>query len=497
MEIKPQADVSSAYEAFSANQGLHRSLAWIFDTPARVMLPAAAAITALIVFVDLLIEENASIGVLFLIPIMLASIHLNRWQVVTAAAICAVIRESCSPFAWESHFQSRLVSVLVSFVAGGLFALEMARNRSLIKSHFLQLREQIRRRLDAEAQLRAIIESSPAAILTLDRNGRVDLANQAADTLFCLQPGQLRGRPVSDYLPMLGDIHLQMTDARPLRTATNCRGHRANGESFLACVWFATLPTESGTRLAAIITDSSEELRDWQHTSLETLLRSTRVLVGSVSHEIRNICAAIAVAHANLGRLSGVAQAEDYEALGMLTQTLSRVAAFELGSSHEAEIGTLSVHHLVEEFRIVVDPLLEAEGVVLTLDMPAALPPVRGERHGLLQVLLNLTRNSIRALKAQPDRRLRLGSESLGGVVMLRLCDNGPGVPAPDRLFQPFQNGADAVGLGLFISRSIVRGFNGELYHEPSREGCTMCIRLEAVPDSETVADFDTSELHV
>ena len=77
---------------------------------------------------------------------------------------------------------------------------------------------------------------------------------------------------------------------------------------------FSTLPSSSGNRLAAIIVDGSEDLRDWQEASLQSILLSTRVLVGSVSHEIRNLAAAIVMVHSNLGRIPGVAESEDYSA---------------------------------------------------------------------------------------------------------------------------------------------------------------------------------------
>lgn len=80
---------------------------------------------------------------------------------------------------------------------------------------------------------------------------------------------------------------------------------------------------------------------------------------------------------------------------------------------------------------------------------------------------------------AAEQRRLFFEARLIGDAVLLRLTDSGDGVAHPERLFQPFQQGADAVGLGLFVSRAIVRACDGELYHEPSPSGCTMCFRLK------------------
>jgi signal transduction histidine kinase len=65
--------------------------------------------------------------------------------------------------------------------------------------------------------------------------------------------------------------------------------------------------------------------------------------------------------------------------------------------------------------------------------------------------------------------------------VIVRFEDSGPGIPAPETLFQPFQAGASGSGLGLYVSRSIVRSYGGDLKFEPRPRGCTFAVELEAV----------------
>jgi len=55
--------------------------------------------------------------------------------------------------------------------------------------------------------------------------------------------------------------------------------------------------------------------------------------------------------------------------------------------------------------------------------------------------------------------------------VVVRLYDTGPGVAHPDDLFKAFQAGAHASGLGLYISRAILRSHGGNLRYEPQPEG--------------------------
>jgi two-component system C4-dicarboxylate transport sensor histidine kinase DctB len=65
--------------------------------------------------------------------------------------------------------------------------------------------------------------------------------------------------------------------------------------------------------------------------------------------------------------------------------------------------------------------------------------------------------------------------------VVIRLTDNGPGLPEDvrERLFTPFVTSkASGLGLGLVISRDIVAGFGGELTHEPGQGGTIFQIVL-------------------
>ncbi len=466
----------------------------MLEAPAHVLVASALALTIVIAALDSRNSNTVSLGILYIIPMLIAAPALKRWQIVILSIVFTLLREHFAPFGWDQASTARMSYGVVSFLCGGLFSSELAHGRRRASEYSVRLQEQVDLRREAESQLRSLIESSPAAIITLDAEGRVDLANLAAHEMLALPDGSLINADVRDYLPVMADLLKAASDDLPYRTATTARGRRADGGSFLACIWFATYPTRAGKRLAAIITDSSDDLRDWQETSLQSLLRSTRVLVGSVSHEIRNICAAISVVHANLGRIPGVATTEDYSALGTLAQGLARLATVELQATAEHDMGTVNLERLVDEFRIVAGPSLEAAEVELQLEIEKQLPPVYGDHHGFLQVMLNLCRNSIRALEVGPRRVLQLSVTPEPAGVIVRFYDSGPGVPHPKRLFQPFQQGADAVGLGLFVSRAIVRACDGELYHEPTATGCMMCLRLKPCPLPDPAGEWQTTE---
>lgn len=471
----------------------------ILDFPRTAGLSLTALLIAVIALLDAMVYARISLGMLYTVPLMLSSLFLNRLQVVLLAVALAFLREQFHPYSWDTDGVTRVVYVMVSHVAAGLFSGELARNRRLVLSHYDEIKREIRLRQEAEQQLRTLIESSPAAIVMLEPDGRVDLANEAAHRLLGLETGALPGRRIDEYIPMMADLLTEQAAGKPYRAAAHCRGRRASGESFLACTWFSTFNTQRGARLAAIITDSSDDIRDLQESSLQSLLRSTRVLVGSVSHEIRNMCAAIGVVHANLGRIPGIGGNEDYQALGTLSQGLTRVATLELQNSTDIEVDAVDIHELLEEFSIVESPAIEFAEAELKLSVEPGLPSALGDRHGLLQVLLNLTRNSLRAMESAPQKLIQISAMREGDSIVIVHQDSGPGISNVDGLFKPFKSGVDSAGLGLFVSRAIVRACGGDLAYEPCTQGCRMVIRLRMQPDDSSSArspESLSSEVH-
>src|SRR5262249_39725758 len=162
-----------------------------------------------------------------------------------------------------------------------------------------------------------------------------------------------------------------------------------------------------GPRLAALIVDASEALREREVSSLDQLLSGSRILMGAVSHEVRNVCSAMAIIHENLvrgGRLTGN---KDFDALGALVGTLNRIASAELKQTTESSGETrLDLAEALADLRIVLDSYGEEAGIAVHWDIPGQLPQVWADRHRLLQVLLNLARNSERALADRAMKRI-------------------------------------------------------------------------------------------
>ncbi|MFZ0934866.1 MAG: HAMP domain-containing sensor histidine kinase, partial [Bryobacteraceae bacterium] len=288
------------------------------------------------------------------------------------------------------------------------------------------------------------------------------------------------------YLPALGRVPFGGAAQPAFRTEMQCRGQRESGEVFLADVFFSTYRTAIGPRLAALVVDASEQLREREESGLEQLLASSRILVGAVSHEIRNVCGAIAVIYENLARSGALRADRDFEALGSLVETLTRIASVELKQSQRPNpVAGIDLFETLDELRIVLEPYCQEAGIDVHWSVPEELPPVWADRHSLLQVLLNLIKNSERALDNAAAKRIDIAVSANGQAVLLRVSDSGPGISSTEKLFQPFQHGAQSTGLGLFLSRAFVRSFHGELRHDPTVAGCSFVIELAVAGPSE------------
>jgi two-component system sensor kinase FixL len=442
----------------------------------RTVVIRATILIAIIALADWKIEFNATLGFLYMFPLVLLGTVCGWWQLVLAALFCTLLSDQLDPFPLDMQLP-RDTLIFLTLATTGLLSRDVARG-------YRRVEKEVIARRAAEEQLEFLIQSSPAAVLTMTADGEILLANPAAHRLFGVPANSLPGRPINRYIPALGSVPSVDETAKIFRTQMQTRGQRESGDVFLADVFFSTCSTAAGPRLAALLVDASEHLREREEASLQQLLAGSRILVAAVSHEVRNVCGAIRVTHENLTRNGMLAGNQDFEALGSLVQTLAKIASLELKqSTGHAEPSLVDLHEVLADLRIVLEPCCEESDIQLRWNIPEALPLVQADRHSLLQVLLNLTKNSQRALESAPKKIIDISVKERRDGVVIRITDSGPGIPAGQKIFQPLQKGADATGLGLYLSRAFMRSFRGELRHDAQHLGCSFVLELATAAD--------------
>ena len=440
------------------------------------LLTVAGLLVAAIAILDWWTKPYLSLGFLYLFPIVIVGGFLSRPEIVGVALVCAFLQEAFSNLP-HNEAVIRLIFSSTGFIGIGLLISQLVRNRRVVLQHVAELENEMTLRHDAEQQLQILVESSPAAIVTIDATGTILLANQAAQQLLAPGTSSLHGQKIVAYLPAL-QTAVESQHSRSFRTNLQCRGQRSTGEAFLAGVWFSTYNTISGPRLAAVVVDLSEDLRDREDLSLDYLLKNSRILVGAMAHEVRNLSAAALVVHKNLSRVAELQHNEDFQALSTLIQSLERMSALSVRSSPADSAAAVDLTSVLDELRVLIEGVYHESGIEIEWHLRDRLPLVLADRYGLIQVFLNLAKNSRRAMESSDVKRLCVGASVEGNNIAVRFADTGVGISSPDDLFRPFQPGATSTGLGLYVSRAIMRSFGGELLYEPRAQGCCFAVIL-------------------
>ncbi|HEY9455989.1 MAG TPA: ATP-binding protein [Bradyrhizobium sp.] len=148
------------------------------------------------------------------------------------------------------------------------------------------------------------------------------------------------------------------------------------------------------------------------------------------------------------------------------SEIVTRIRAFL--KKKPAQEDALEIGEIIEEAAQLVERELSKDDITLMLETKAGLPPVRGDRIQLQQVLVNLMVNAGQAMAGQSGPRIvtvSTGPED-GNRLAITVKDTGPGIPQDDlpRLFEPFfTTKHSGMGMGLAICRTTVESHGGQL----------------------------------
>ncbi len=450
-------------------------------------IPGRAVVAALLVLGLVALESRwhlgYSLGVFYVFPVILAATVLPRGRAMLFAVACVWARSWFVPDMSAIEYWLRALMAMLAYGGIGLLVVEQTRNRRALVAAYdvLRLEKELRQR--AEKQLRTLVESSPAAIVTLNHRAEVLAANRAATELLGDADAEtLLGRAVAEQVPLFAQALAVGDNTRALRASASSWARRADGHPFPVTTWFSTYGEGDERCLAGILVDMSEEVRERDLEAFRQINEHHRLLAGTVSHEIRNLCSAIRVAQTNLGQHGDVASTADYVALTALVHSLSKIASVHLREASRPSAAIARLRHVVKQLLIVVEPDWIDIGGVVHWERPDGDPYVRGDANELIQVLLNLAHNSLRAVQGIENPSLTMVVDVGPQTTTISIIDNGPGVADVTALFQPFRPGADGAGLGLYTSRAIMRSIDGDVRHVPTATGCRFDVIVPTAP---------------
>jgi signal transduction histidine kinase len=269
------------------------------------------------------------------------------------------------------------------------------------------------------------------------------------------------------------------------------------------------LVTLSGTALllGAVVTERAEEAADRRRAEEQlresdaALARAMRFavageLASALAHELNQPMTAV-VSYLRAAeilarpvtpkdeRLQGTLNKAAEEAI-RASEVLRRLRDFYRGGDAKHE--RIAIEEACEAVSRAFQERLRRVGATLDLDIAPGLPVFQGDRTQLEIVLHNLVANAIDAIRHAEvgSRRVALRAAARADTLILRVEDSGPGI-APEAsasLFEPFVTSKpDGMGLGLALSRSLIRARGGELICTRSETLGGACFSVELPPE--------------
>jgi PAS domain S-box-containing protein len=352
----------------------------------------------------------------------------------------------------------------------------------------------------SEAEQRALLAMAPDAVLAVDTSGKVRMANAAALHLF----GE---RAEAELAPQLASLlpGLQLDRARDRATLS---GRRADGSSFPAEIAWARLDPPANEGYLVTVRDATDRLRAEEQLRERdaALARAMRFavageLASALAHELNQpITALVSYLRASEILVTQSAAVEDrlQSTLGKAGQeairaseVLRKLRDFYRGGACKSE--RVDIPALCRAVVRAFEDRLRRVNASIVVSIDPSLPQVEADGTQLEIVLHNLLANAIDAVShvESAGRQLELHASHDRDAVTLRVADSGPGITpeVATSLFEPFVTSKpDGMGLGLAISRSLIRARGGELSCERSRKlgGAVFKVRLPVKTPSET-----------
>lgn len=342
-----------------------------------------------------------------------------------------------------------------------------------------------------EAHLRSILDAVPDATVVIDEHGLINSFSAAAVRQFGYTEAELLGRNVHMLMPEPyhhehdGYLHryLATGEKRIIGVDRVVVGRRKDGSTFPMKLFVGEMKTAAGRFFTGFIRDLTEredsEARLQQiQSELARLARVNELgeMASTLAHELNQPLAAIA--NYAQGCVRFLKDVDDTTATRirdaveeMAKQSLRAGGIIrhlrEFATRGETEKSSEDVRKLIEEAGALALVGSREQGVGPVFEFVSEEQYVMVDKVQIQQVLINLMRNSIEAMR-ESDRRdlivrtVRDGPEH----VMIEVADTGPGISddIATRLFQPFVTSkANGMGIGLSISKRIIESHGGQI----------------------------------
>ncbi len=390
---------------------------------------------------------------------------------------------------------------------------------------------------DAEERFRLVVDATPNAILVVDRDGKIQLANRAATENFGYTLKEMIGATVELLLPeRYREAHVRQREdyvrnpvPRLMGSGRELLARRKDGREFPAEIGLAPIVNDGDITVLVSIFDVTLR-KQAQETLLEAKEAAERAnqaksdFLANMSHEIRTPMNAI-IGMSELVLDSELSPAQrDYLTIVMESAEALLSIINEILDFSKIESGKIELESIDFDIREEVGDALKSlalrrhgKGLELAWHVHSDVPPyLRGDPTRLRQVLLNLIGNAIKFTHTG-EVFLDVTADSLddgtaAASLRFMIRDTGVGIPVDklDSIFSAFEQADSSTtrqfggtGLGLAITRRIIEALDGRIWveSEPGR-GSTFFFTLtipigDAPPDAPLLDAPDLEQIPV
>ena len=366
----------------------------------------------------------------------------------------------------------------------------------------IQAATSTREALAREAHVASILETVPDAMIVIDEDGIVQSFSSAAERLFGYSAAQVIGKNVKMLMPSpyrenhdgYIEQYLRTGQRRIIGIGRVVVGERKDGSTFPMEIAVGEMRSSDRHFFTGFIRDitqrqqSEARLQELQAELIHvSRLTAMGQMASALAHELNQPLLAI-VGYMKGSRRLLESGAEERSSLlrdamdkaGDLAlragQIIRRLREFVGRGDRERRVE--GVRKLIEEASALALVGTKDQGVRVRFQFDPTVDLVLVDKVQIQQVLLNLLRNAVEAMKASQSRELVISTAAGDDdMIVVSVSDTGPGI-APElmsQLFQPFvTNKRQGMGVGLSICRTIVEAHGGQIMVEPNPGGGTI-----------------------
>ena len=330
------------------------------------------------------------------------------------------------------------------------------------------------------------------AIIVMTADGIIERFNAIAEKMFGYKAEEIKGKNVS--ILMSGPDHswhdnyveryLQTGKAKIIGRGREVQALRRDGSTFTAHLAVGEVGWHGQRRFVGMLRDLTDTkaaeartLRQHQEMIKASRLTTMGEMAAAMAHELNQPLSAIA----NYSSASIRILKNDNKKIEDVEQALERInsQAHRAGEiirrlrnfvrPENINLEIVNIASVIDEIMPLAELDARANNITLTIDVPTELPEIVADQLQIQQVILNLLRNGVDAMKesAPEDRQLRMNAYCpASDEIRIDIIDRGQGVPedVKDSLFDPFfSTKSDGMGMGLAICQTIAKAHSGRL----------------------------------